>query len=63
MEGYFSDGKGGTLVQAVRMAVLQSGAVSDVVQITGTCAGVQVEPAFGEIRDIQDSLVLLDPTD
>ena len=63
VEGYFSDGKGGTLVQAVRMAVLQSGAVCDVVQITGTCAGSQVEPAFGEIRAIQDSLALLDPTD
>lgn len=61
VEGYFSDGKGGTLVQAVRMALLQRGAVCDVVQITGTCAGGQVDPAFGEIRDIQDSLVLLDP--
>ena len=63
VEGYFSDGKGGTLVQAVRMAVLQTGAVCDVVQITGTCAGSQVEPAFGEIRDIQDSLRLLDPSE
>lgn len=58
VEGYFSDGKGGTLVQAVRMVVLTQGPVSDVVQITGTCAGTQVEPAFGEIRDIQDSLAL-----
>lgn len=60
VEGYFSDGKGGTLVQAVRMAVLVSGAVCDVVQITGTCSGSQVDPAFGEIRDIQDTLALLD---
>jgi hypothetical protein len=62
VEGYFSDGKGGTLVQAVRMALLQRGAVCDVVQITGTCAGSQVDPAFGEIRAIQDSLVLLEPS-
>jgi hypothetical protein len=59
VEGYFADGKGGTLVQALRMCVLESGPVSDVVQITGTCTGPQTEAFFGIIRDIQDSLCLL----
>lgn len=56
IEGYFADGKGGTLVQALRMCVLPAGPVFDVVQITGTCAGTQVDTAFAEIREIQDSL-------
>lgn len=59
VEGYFGDGKGGTLVQALRMGVLAAGPVFDVVQITGTCAGDQVESVFGQIREIQDSLTLL----
>ena len=57
VEGYFSDGRGGTLVQALRMCVLPAGPVFDVVQITGTCAGAQVDSAFAQIREIQDSLV------
>lgn len=59
VEGYFSDGRGGTLVQALRMCVLPAGPVFDVVQITGTCAGAQVDSAFAQIREIQDSLVLI----
>ncbi|WP_066466027.1 LpqN/LpqT family lipoprotein [Sanguibacter suarezii] len=59
VEGYFSDGKGGTLVQALRMCVLPAGPVFDVVQITGTCAGTQVDSAFAQIREIQDSLILI----
>lgn len=58
IEGYFADGKGGTLVQALRMVVLQNGPVVDVVQITGTCAGDQVDAAFAEIRRIQDGFTL-----
>jgi hypothetical protein len=58
IEGYFSDGKGGTLVQAVRTVVLENGPVVDVVETTGTCAGSQVESAFADIRRIQDSLTL-----
>jgi hypothetical protein len=59
VEGYFSDGKGGTLVQALRMCVIETGPVSDVVQITGTCTGPQTEAFFGCIRGIQDSLSLV----
>lgn len=58
VEGYFADGKGGTLVQALRMVVLHNGPVVDVVQITGTCAGDQVSDAFAEIREIQDGFAL-----
>ncbi|ACZ20713.1 hypothetical protein Sked_07570 [Sanguibacter keddieii DSM 10542] len=58
VEGYFSDGKGGTMVQALRMCVVEAGPVFDVVQITGTCSGPQTEAFFGQIREIQDTLRL-----
>ncbi|HWS57453.1 MAG TPA: LpqN/LpqT family lipoprotein [Actinotalea sp.] len=52
IEGSFSDPRVGTLVQAVRMVLIPRGEVSDVVQMTGTCAGSQVEAVYGEIRAI-----------
>ncbi len=58
IEGSFSDPRVGTLVQAVRMVLIPRGEVSDVVQVTGTCAGSQVEAVYGEIRSILGSVAV-----
>lgn len=58
IEGSFSDPRVGTLVQAVRMVLIPRGEVSDVVQVTGTCAATQVEAVYGEIRSILASVAV-----
>lgn len=56
IEGSFSDPQAGTLVQAVRVALVEHDGVTDVVQLTGTCTAPQVETVFGDIRSIQESV-------
>jgi len=56
MEGSFIDESVGTLAQAIRLTVVDLGQVEDLVQITGTCSGKQVQDTWQQIRDIQASL-------
>ena len=56
IEGSFVDATAGTIVQAIRLAVVPLGPVEDLVQTTGSCHGSQVPLALQQIRDIQDSL-------
>lgn len=56
IEGAFSDSGLGSLVQAVRLVLVDRGPVRDLVQVTGSCSGAQIESTLGEIREIQDSL-------
>ena len=55
-EGSFIDPTAGTLAQAIRLAVVNRGAVEDLVQITGTCHATQVPDTWESIRAIQESL-------
>lgn len=56
IEGAFTNSTGGTLAQAVRLALVPNGPVQDLVQITGTCSGTQSQTIWQEIRTIQDSV-------
>ncbi|MFD1715781.1 hypothetical protein ACFSBZ_15015 [Amnibacterium flavum] len=55
MEVSFSDPRVGTLAQAVHIALIRSGGVSDLVQITGSAAGEHVKTVWPTIRGILDS--------
>ena len=52
------DADAGTLVQAIRLAVVDRGLVEDLVQITGTCHAMQVPDTWESIRGIQESLTI-----
>jgi len=58
IEGAYRDERAGTLVQAVRLVLVDRGPVRDLVQLTGSCAGCQVEHVLSSIREIQDSLTI-----
>jgi hypothetical protein len=58
LEGSFSDPSVGILVQAVRLAAIHQGPVTDLLQVTGTCSGAQAEQMWGQIRQIQDSITV-----
>ncbi|MDO9398424.1 MAG: hypothetical protein Q7T71_17915 [Herbiconiux sp.] len=51
----YPDARVGTLMQAVRIAVVEQGPVVDLVQITATATGVQATEFWPELRDIQAS--------
>jgi hypothetical protein len=55
MEVTFSDPRVGTLAQAVHLAVVRSGGMSDLVQITGSAAGEHVKTVWPVVRSILDS--------
>ena len=55
MEVSFSDPRVGTLVQAVHLAVIPAGGVSDLVQVTGTAGGAQAREDWPTIRAVLDS--------
>ncbi|MCL2315605.1 MAG: LpqN/LpqT family lipoprotein [Actinomycetia bacterium] len=57
-EGSFIDEPGGTLVQAIRLAVVDRGATEDLVQVSATCHATQAEAVWQQIRDIQESLTI-----
>ncbi|WP_425955073.1 LpqN/LpqT family lipoprotein [Xylanimonas sp. McL0601] len=58
IECSWSDETAGTVAQAVRLAVVEHDGVRDLVQVTGTARGTQVEVAWPWIRAIQDSLTI-----
>jgi hypothetical protein len=55
IEFSYPDARVGTLMQAVRIAVVENGPVVDLVQITATATGRQATELWGELRDIQSS--------
>lgn len=55
IEFSYTDERVGTLMQAVRIAVIENGPVTDLVQITATATGEQATTLWGELRDIQSS--------
>src|SRR5690606_34759299 len=59
IESTFIDSRAGTLVQAVHIAVIKSGPVADLVQITGSVTGSQAhDGVLDAIREIQRSVVI-----
>ncbi|RFA07806.1 hypothetical protein B7R54_00210 [Subtercola boreus] len=55
IEFSYTDARVGTLMQGVRIAVVENGPVADLVQITATATGEQATTLWGELRDIQAS--------
>ena len=55
IEFSYPDERVGTLMQGVRIAVVENGPVTDLVQITVTATGVQATDIWGELRAVQDS--------
>lgn len=60
VEGAWTHETAGTMAQALRMAIVEHDGVRDVVEITGTCAGVQAKEMWPTVRAIQDSVELAD---
>lgn len=58
IEGAWTSATTGTMAQALRMAIVEHDGVRDVVEITGTCAGVQAKEVWPIVRAIQDSVEL-----
>lgn len=58
IEFSYPDPRVGTLVQAVRLALVDNGAVLDLVQVTGTATATQASRMWAEIREIQASATL-----
>jgi hypothetical protein len=58
IEFSYPDDRIGTLMQAVRIAVVENGPVSDLVQITATATGSEASELWGEIRELQSSAQL-----
>ena len=58
IEGLFAEPSLGLLVQAVRIVLVDRGPVNDLVQVTGSCTGAQMQSVLPEIREIQDSLTI-----
>jgi hypothetical protein len=56
IEGLFAEPNLGAMVQAVRIVLVDRGPVKDLVQVTGSCTGAQMQSVLPEIREIQDSL-------
>ncbi|RFA17256.1 hypothetical protein B7R21_00520 [Subtercola boreus] len=61
IEFSYTDARVGTLMQGVRIAVIENGPVTDLVQITATATGEQATTLWGELRDIQSSAALARP--
>jgi hypothetical protein len=57
IEFSYPDSRVGTLMQGVRIAVIENGPVADLVQITATATGSQALSLWGELREIQSSAV------
>lgn len=55
IEFSYPDARVGTLMQALRIAVVENGPVVDLVQVTATTTGVQAKDVWEEIREIQSS--------
>lgn len=55
LEFSYPDARVGTLMQGVRLAVVENGPVVDLVQLTVTATGSQATEIWGELRDIQSS--------
>ncbi|MFB2598754.1 LpqN/LpqT family lipoprotein [Herbiconiux sp. P17] len=55
IEFSYPDARVGSLMQGVRIAVVENGPVVDLVQITATATGRQATELWGELRDIQSS--------
>ncbi len=58
IECSWRDDTAGTVAQALRLAIVEHDGVRDLLQLTGTCRGTQVEVVWPWIRAIQDSLVV-----
>ncbi len=58
VEFSYPDARVGTLMQGVRIAVIDHGSAVDLVQITATTTGPQAQELWGEMRDIQASATL-----
>lgn len=56
IECSWHDDTAGTVAQALRLAVVEHDGVRDLIQVTGTCRGTQVEVVWPWIRAIQDSV-------
>ena len=57
IEFSYPDERVGTLMQGVRIVVVENGPVADLVQITATATGSQALSLWGELREIQSSAV------
>ncbi|WP_066043323.1 LpqN/LpqT family lipoprotein [Herbiconiux solani] len=55
IEFSYPDERVGTLMQGVRIAVVENGPVTDLVQLTVTATGEQATELWGELREIQAS--------
>jgi hypothetical protein len=56
VEFSYPDARVGTLMQGVRIAVVENGPVVDLVQVTITSTGLQATELWPELRDIQSSI-------
>ncbi|CAD5992906.1 LpqN/LpqT family lipoprotein [Agreia sp. COWG] len=56
IEFSFDESRAGTLIQAVRVAVIANGNVVDLITVTGTATALQAQTVWGEIRAVQESL-------
>jgi hypothetical protein len=57
IEFSYPDARVGTLMQGVRIVLVENGPVADLVQITATSTGEQALTLWGELREIQSSAV------
>ncbi|HWV76647.1 MAG TPA: LpqN/LpqT family lipoprotein [Isoptericola sp.] len=56
IEGAWTTPDTGTVAQALRATVVEHHGMRDLVQITGTCSGDQVQALWETIRSVQDSV-------
>lgn len=56
IEGAWTTQDTGTVAQALRATVVEHDGMRDLVQITGTCSGGQVQALWETIRSVQDSV-------
>jgi hypothetical protein len=58
IEFSYPDPRAGTLVQAVRLALVSNGPALDLVEVTATATATQAAQLWDEIRTIQSSATL-----
>jgi len=58
IDGRFTDPEVGTLVQSVRVVLVEHDGATDAIQLTGTCSAAQADEVLDEIRTILASAVI-----
>ncbi|ACZ29537.1 hypothetical protein Xcel_0498 [Xylanimonas cellulosilytica DSM 15894] len=58
VQGAWVSADAGTVAQDVRGVIVEHDGVRDLVEITATCGGGQVDPAWAELQTILDGIVI-----